>query len=250
MARSNVFRMSRRWAMLGVVVVVTALVMTMIWRDLFVVGESGLQLDGPRAPTDVPVWLSDLGSGVQLQGQHDGARWTEQQFCTQVDGAGGATSEGVQRLRSIISRHIHTSLEETGRIPIRPDGSDELACVFIGQTPWELFPQFESMRPVTVDGVSGFVGELSEDVLSGRADLYEPLRFHPDDGLQNDHRLYREIAWLRGPERQLLGGPATVVWWNKDGIHYVIIGQSKPPITEDVLLRMANSLELARPLER
>ena len=244
--------MSRRWVILGIVVVVTALVMAMIWRDLFVVGESGLQLGGPRTSTDVPVWLSDLGSGVQLQGQHDGARWTEHQFCTQVDGAGGATSEGVQRLRSTISRHIHTSLEETGRIPIRPDGSDELACVFIGQTPWELFPQFESMRPVTVDGVSGFVGELSEDVLSGRAEPYGLLGFQPDDDPQNRQiqMLYMQISRLRGPEGQLLGGPATVVWWNKDGIHYVIIGQSKPPITEDVLLRMANSLELARPLER
>lgn len=37
--------------------------------------------------------------------------------------------------------------------------------------------------------------------------------------------------------------PAIAVQWNKDGVHYVVVAEGKDPIDEELVLRMANSLE-------
>ncbi len=161
----------------------------------------------------------------------------------------------MNRLVNEIGTRIIRSDQETGEIPIPVEGSDNLACVFVGQTDEEFHPKFSSTRLAVVDGINDGISELGEDVLSevvGDArtsgELSNFLGLDPDDDPWSRTRLYRDIADLRSPERQLLEGPAIAVWWNKDGIHYVIVGQSRPPITEAILLRMANSLEFVRTL--
>ncbi len=114
----------------------------------------------------------------------------------------------------------------------------------LGEFPGELAITADQREPVDVDGVQGWLWHLSLD------DLAPPR-------MEGEHTMY---ARLRGFRRQsspaklengsytppssggLISGSAIAIQWNRDGVHYVLIAQDFEPMSEDILLSMANSL--------
>jgi hypothetical protein len=105
---------------------------------------------------------------------------------------------------------------------------------------------------VFVDGVAAIVSRLEPDDFVSPRGLGEHSQDHerwdPVEG-QSGQTLYNEIYRLRSPYSgrgglvgNVLSGEALAIQWNKDGRHYILIGKKKGPITLDVLVNMAKSV--------
>ncbi len=129
-------------------------------------------------------------------------------------------------------------------------------CVVLWQGAWELDIQTEGKTPFQVDGVTGWLWRLDRDVF-----VEDPTVIAGDEWLQGNSLkqalaerfdslpkaigrayLYFDAAGSRHGEFGRLSGPALAIQWNKDKQHYLLIGERRAPITEDVLRTMADSL--------
>lgn len=94
---------------------------------------------------------------------------------------------------------------------------------------------------VEVDGVQGWLSHLSaEDFVPPpeRRDVLRELRY--------DRFVYYGLLTRRGPKGfETLNGPIITLQWNRGGIHYLLVGQDKEPVTVDDMLKMANSFASA-----
>lgn len=90
---------------------------------------------------------------------------------------------------------------------------------------------------VEVDGGQGWLSRLSAE------DFVTPLK---TSEAREEYRYARNAydTLLRrrsGTGSERLEGPIITLQWNKDGIHYLLVGRDREPVTVDDLLKMANS---------
>lgn len=131
------------------------------------------------------------------------------------------------------------------------------ASVLFGQYGSELPIDARGKQRVQVDGVEGLLWRLEPDEWRD-ADSNPYAEDKPErDTLGLGNRLYRRVleqrrTWeSRGEPREgVIVGLAIAIQWNRDGVHYVLIGQDKGPMTEEALLQLANSLALTEVFEK
>lgn len=93
---------------------------------------------------------------------------------------------------------------------------------------------------IDVDGVQGWLWRL------GSQDFVRPESSEAYSALTQDWTYDRHIyESILGSRSRYLGpvtGPAIALQWNRDGLHYLLFANDREPMTEDVLLWIANSM--------
>ena len=96
---------------------------------------------------------------------------------------------------------------------------------------------------MTVDGVQGRLWRLgSQDFIRPRSnEAYKALI----RDWEYDRSFYTSILTARSSEFNPFSGEAIALQWNREGVHYLIFARDMEPITEDVILEIANSMASA-----
>ena len=93
-------------------------------------------------------------------------------------------------------------------------------------------------EPVTVDGVQGWLTHL------GPEDFVPPTQgsfYEFTNDWRYDRTVYRKALKYRVSALGIWG-PALALQWNREGTHYLMMVQSREPMTAELLLQMADSM--------
>ena len=93
---------------------------------------------------------------------------------------------------------------------------------------------------VDVGGVSGWLTILAHQdfVRPTGSEEYRRLT----EGWDYDRRVYKSLLNSRSEALDPHWGHAIVLQWNKNGIHHLLAARAQEPMTEEILLQMANSM--------
>ncbi len=191
-----------------------------------------------RAPVTVPEWLVSVTGPTPRSYWHD-TLYAQQTWCTVQE----ARSISVQGVKERVASLVNTT------------DNDTFICVKYWQTPYTLDIATERKTPVTVDGVQGWTWRMSTEdfafqsgktatLLDNDPAVLRPALAEKFASPRDAYRragMYYKLHEERG-RRSVLHGPAIMLQWNKGGQHFVLIGQHRWPVTEDLLLEMADSL--------
>ena len=100
---------------------------------------------------------------------------------------------------------------------------------------------------VDVDGVQGWLTFLAPQDFARPptgSEEYEEYR-RLTEGWDYDREIYDLLLGSRSNALGPLGGHAIVLQWNKNGIHHLLAASAKEPMTEEILLQIASSMEPA-----
>ena len=93
------------------------------------------------------------------------------------------------------------------------------------------------MERVEVDGVQGWLSHLAAEDFTPPSERLDLVREY-----WYDRYVYLELQAKRGPTGvRTLDEPIITLQWNRDGIHYLLVGQDREPVTVDEMLKIANS---------
>ena len=96
-------------------------------------------------------------------------------------------------------------------------------------------------KRVDVDGVQGWLSHLSTEHFIPPSE-----RLHLIKEYWYDRAVYLKLLGKRGPTGiETLDGPIITLQWNRDGIHYLLVGQDRERVTVDEMLKIANSFARA-----
>lgn len=190
--------------------VVFALAVTGLWYWIAGDSSTGARFkDGFRFPESVPAWMG------YSQGEYWNVLWEK---------------------RNLMLPHLIFYWENC------QDPSPDKAGLMLGLSYGHLDVDLGAPRTtVDIDGTMGWLTHLSAQDFSASDDMEEYRRI--TEGWDYDRRVYSWLLFERGYGFESeLGGAAIALQWNKSGIHHLLVAKAREPMTQEILLEIANSL--------
>jgi hypothetical protein len=233
-----------------------------LWKTVAELAPVQLQV---RTPQDVPSWLVAGHSAPHIfvdELGDDAVRYVEQTWCT---------SPYFENLPERVRRELNRN---SGQVPLF------FTCVKLYAMAGSLDIAQAGKTSIIVDGVRGWLWKLGPTDMGFPETIYGSLSeeethrvvfppvevFHGALTTSSTREEFFQEAWIylaaysarlegipimRGQFstclKNVLAGDAVALQWNRNGMHYLLIGQEEGRITQDILIRMANSMAPVQP---